>query len=130
MKNVMAEAWKIAREGAKKFGGKVVDYIAEALRMAWALVKKGAKIMEVTLKTLTGSRNHKTWVAEITGKCATYKFKRSFIDEYDNDGSNKFWKLLEGKVYDVCDGGHRYYAKVENGEIKEISAGQISEIFA
>lgn len=42
MKNVMTRAWKIAREGAAKFGGKVKEYFAEALRMAWAEIKKGA----------------------------------------------------------------------------------------
>jgi Streptococcus thermophilus bacteriophage Gp111 protein len=40
MKNVMKKAWEIAREGAKKFGGKVKEYFAEALRMAWAEIKK------------------------------------------------------------------------------------------
>ena|SRR5690625_2261788 len=41
MRNVMKKAWEIAKEGQKKFGGKVKEYFAEALRMAWALVKKG-----------------------------------------------------------------------------------------
>lgn len=40
MRNVMKKAWKIAREGQRKFGGKVKEYFAEALRMAWAVVKK------------------------------------------------------------------------------------------
>ena len=35
MKEVMIRAWEIAREGVKKFGGKVKEYIAEALRIAW-----------------------------------------------------------------------------------------------
>lgn len=43
MKNVMKTAWKIAKEGAAKFGGKVKEYFAEALRMAWAEMKKGSK---------------------------------------------------------------------------------------
>jgi len=33
---VMKTAWAIAREGAAKFGGRAVDYIGEALRLAWA----------------------------------------------------------------------------------------------
>lgn len=36
MKNIMARAWRIAKEGQVKFGGKVSEYIAEALKMAWA----------------------------------------------------------------------------------------------
>lgn len=43
MKNVMKRAWEIAREGVKKFGGKVKEYFAEALKMAWAEFKKGVK---------------------------------------------------------------------------------------
>lgn len=39
MTNVMTQAWEIARQGHTKFGGKVKEYFAEALRMAWAIVK-------------------------------------------------------------------------------------------
>lgn len=39
MKNVMVRAWEIAKEGVKKFGGKVKEYFAQALTMAWAEVK-------------------------------------------------------------------------------------------
>lgn len=39
MKKVMVRAWEIAREGAKKFGGKAIEYIAEALKLAWKEVK-------------------------------------------------------------------------------------------
>ncbi|WP_019156821.1 hypothetical protein [Robertmurraya massiliosenegalensis] len=42
MKNVMTRAWEIAKEGVKKFGGKVKEYFAQALVMAWAEMKKGA----------------------------------------------------------------------------------------
>jgi hypothetical protein len=47
MKNVMVRAWEIAKKGAAKFGGKVKDYFAQALRMAWAEIKKGVKKMEI-----------------------------------------------------------------------------------
>lgn len=42
-KIVMTKAWQIARKGFSKFGGKIKDYFAEALRMAWAIVLKGMK---------------------------------------------------------------------------------------
>src|SRR5690625_3943922 len=44
---VMNKAWEIARKGQSKFGGKVSEYIAEALKMAWALIKKEEKQMEI-----------------------------------------------------------------------------------
>ena len=43
MKNVMTRAWEIAKEGVAKFGGKVKEYFAQALVMAWAEIKKGVK---------------------------------------------------------------------------------------
>jgi hypothetical protein len=49
MKSIMQVAWNIAKKGAKKFGGKATDYIAESMKMAWAmykntLAKKGGDI--------------------------------------------------------------------------------------
>jgi hypothetical protein len=47
MKDVMNRAWEISKEAAKKFGGKPVEYIAEALRMAWKEIKSiGKKIID------------------------------------------------------------------------------------
>jgi hypothetical protein len=48
MQNVMTLAWEIARKGQKKFGGKVREYIAEALRQAWRIVKNAMKKDMVT----------------------------------------------------------------------------------
>ncbi len=39
MKTIMTNAWKIAREAAKKFGGKAIEYISGALKMAWKMAK-------------------------------------------------------------------------------------------
>ena len=36
LKNIMTRAWEIAREAVANFGGKVREYIAEAMKMAWA----------------------------------------------------------------------------------------------
>jgi hypothetical protein len=33
---VMRRAWAVAREGARRFGGAVVAFFAEALRQSWA----------------------------------------------------------------------------------------------
>lgn len=48
MKNVMTRAWEIAKEGVAKFGGKVKEYFAQALVLAWAEIKRGvAKVLEI-----------------------------------------------------------------------------------
>ncbi len=39
-KVIMKNAWTIARDGAKKFGGKPVDYISESLKQAWIIAKQ------------------------------------------------------------------------------------------
>jgi hypothetical protein len=39
-KEVMKNAWAIAKNAAAKFGGKSVEYIAEALKMAWVAAKE------------------------------------------------------------------------------------------
>lgn len=43
-KEIMVNAWRIAREGQKAFGGKVREYVAQALKMAWAQAKGGINI--------------------------------------------------------------------------------------
>ncbi|QBX16201.1 hypothetical protein Javan237_0003 [Streptococcus phage Javan237] len=35
MKEIMTRAWEIAKQGQSKFGGKVSEYISEALKKAW-----------------------------------------------------------------------------------------------
>ena len=36
MKGIMKRAWQIAKEAVVKFGGKVKEYFAQSLKMAWA----------------------------------------------------------------------------------------------
>ena len=43
MRGIMRAAWSWARHGAQKFGGKPVEYLAEALRIVWAEKKKLAR---------------------------------------------------------------------------------------
>ncbi len=40
LKKVMNRAWAIARKGYNQMGGKVTDYLAEAMKIAWAYYKK------------------------------------------------------------------------------------------
>src|SRR4051795_2490398 len=52
---IMRTAWAWARHGARKFGGKPVQYLAEALRIAWAEKKKLAReIAESRARVLVG----------------------------------------------------------------------------
>lgn len=77
MRNVMIRAWEIAREGAEKFGGKAVEYIAAALKMAWAEIKKGANKMLNVIKERA----------------------KEFEAEFANEGKMaKHWAMQKAKV--------------------------------
>src|SRR5690606_21539281 len=49
-KEIMKRAWEISRQGAEKFGGKAIEYIAEALKIAWNEVKTIMKIENEKIK--------------------------------------------------------------------------------
>lgn len=50
-KEVMTLAWEISKRGAKRFGGSAVEYIAEAMKIAWGIVKSEKEETQVhTLK--------------------------------------------------------------------------------
>ncbi|QQZ64493.1 hypothetical protein JI735_34195 (plasmid) [Paenibacillus sonchi] len=46
MKEVMVRAWEIARGAVVRFGGKVKEYFAQALAMAWKEVKEGVAVLK------------------------------------------------------------------------------------
>lgn len=45
-KKVMSRAWRLARQGAEKFGGSAKEYFAISLKMAWAEVKAEEAVAE------------------------------------------------------------------------------------
>lgn len=58
----MKRAWEIAREGQRKFGGKVSEYLSEALKMAWEEVTQDDK------PEFVGSEKQIKWVDDIYPK--------------------------------------------------------------
>lgn len=129
MKNVMTMAWEIARKGATQFGGSVKSYFAEALKLAWAQIKAP---VAVTVELVSGSRKYKSWVAEIVGTHAKFKFERSFINKFRGVEleTNKVYTLEEGKVYNVNNVNTRYYATVRNGRLVELNESEVMELVA
>ena len=49
-KEIMKKAWEIAREGQKAFGGKVSEYFAESLKMAWDQAKNTVSVESLEKK--------------------------------------------------------------------------------
>lgn len=82
MKQVMLKAWEIAREGVKKFGGKVKEYFAEALRMAWRIVKKGGSNMKKV--KLVGSPKQIAWAEDLRKVVvASFEIAKEFAKNSD-----------------------------------------------
>ncbi|KYG88971.1 hypothetical protein A0U40_14845 [[Bacillus] sp. KCTC 13219] len=129
MKNVMTRAWEIAKEGAAKFGGKAKEYFAVALKMAWAETKKPTV---VTIELVSGSRKHRSWIAEIVGTHEKFKFDRQFVNNFRGIDleTDKVYTLEEGKIYDVNNVNSRYYATVRNGQLLELAEYEVSELIA
>lgn len=66
MTNVMTQAWTIAKQGQNKFGGKVSEYFAEALRIAWSIVKGLVKEeKQMKLVELQGTEKQVAWANSI-----------------------------------------------------------------
>lgn len=81
--NVMRKAWELAREGQKKFGGKVKEYFAEALRLAWAFIKKSMEKVQ-----LKGTEKQIKWAENI----------REDVLEIYNIAKEHFLKCLKEKM--------------------------------
>lgn len=119
MKKVMVRAWEIARQGQDKFGGKVKEYFAQALKIAWAETRK------VVINTTSGSRKWKSWVARITGKDARFGFARDFVEPISNSGmAGKEFELNNG-TYEVCNAGERKFIKVIDGQVININKSEV-----
>lgn len=125
--NVMKRAWEIAREGQNRFGGKVSEYFAVSLKMAWAEAKAPKT---ATVNTTYGSKRNKSWVAEITGTHPKWKLNREFVSAVEeNEWSGKVFELENG-IYEVCDAGDREFVKVENGEIEYLEYAEVTAMVA
>jgi hypothetical protein len=124
-KQVMIAAWKIARMAVAKFGGKVSEYLSEALRMAWKNVKAAKSVVTVELRQ--PNRKQKTWVAEIVGTHPVYKFERKFVNPVSF--GETVWELAEG-IYEVCENGRRYFIQVANGDYRAIDVKDVAAAVA
>ena len=92
MMNVMKRAWEIAREAEKESGYKAIEFIAEALRMAWKETKEmtGEEIFKAAIKHAQDKEK----------ECEKMVAKRTVVD---------------GKPVYVCTGEERKALKKEWG---------------
>lgn len=82
LKMIMANAWEIARNGQRKFGGKVKDYFAEALRISWKLyndekARKGGDLVVVAPWFLKKELGHPSVVHTVLRESTLYIVKET-----------------------------------------------------
>lgn len=84
------------------------------------------------------------WVAEITGLCSTYRFKRSFVNgEKDYSEANSigsrgvyvFYPVREGRIYEINEPmswkhDRRYFARFDGDQEIEMSESEVMEWLA
>ncbi|ARF67199.1 hypothetical protein B7C51_04305 [Paenibacillus larvae subsp. pulvifaciens] len=136
--NVMKKAWEIAKDGAAKFGGKVKEYFAEALRMAWEEVKKVSKTTVEDLGFVyMGLKQdlhrfivnadvvvHQIYVRKVLDKGTTSDVKE-VLEPIASGKNNKtgmdasfYWfDVCSAYEYEITKNGATFRFKPKNGEI-------------
>jgi hypothetical protein len=92
MKQIMKRAWEIVRNAIAKFGGKCRDYMAEALRMAWAEVKNAKENIMKTNEMLNDYV-----MKNGVGGYGQKAFVEQFIEALGVDLDNRFILLESGE---------------------------------
>lgn len=142
MQNVMRKAWEIAREGQKKFGGKVKEYFAEALRMAWRIVKameKGFEKMKDVVKEVSGREwknygKHRIYIDANLKLIEQKEIKGNVIGALRRIESSWYYDVPTGKLYrqnyrerDLA-AAHEEVQEFMRSEIKKMVVDKIREI--
>jgi len=107
MQNVMTQAWVIAREGQRKFGGKVREYFAEALRMAWRIAKGMEKEFErmkdivknATCREWKNYGKHRIYVEANIRLVEQKEVKGDIIGALRRIEGTWYYDVIEGKLY-------------------------------
>ncbi|MGG3821113.1 hypothetical protein ABEU79_04885 [Geobacillus thermodenitrificans] len=130
----MKQIMKRAHELARMMEGDYVARLALGLRQAWKEAKQPKKaVLEVRRQPSGG----KEWVAEIVGHHPKFKFERKFITPIARNWSSSgktgttSFLLEEGKIYEVNEPFHgRYFVKVENGKIIDVTVDDVIQKIA
>lgn len=75
-----------------------------------------------------GSRNHKSYIAEIVGEHERWGMDREFVSKNSEQYRIKYAFLKEGKVYEIQDAGERRYVVIEGAQSVEIEKEDVLKI--
>lgn len=118
MKEVMTNAWKIARDAAKKFGGKAIEYISGALKMAWKMAKG---LSEKQIKVLE-DKGFNRWTKYGKDRLYFDMVKAGFMEvSYYKSGFISYSKLQEEEISHSFAGqllGVKVWVDVQTGKLQ------------
>lgn len=89
MKTIMCKAWEIAKKAAKKFGGKAIEYIGGALKMAWEAAKG---LTEKQINSLV-SKGYNRWTTD------DGQYDRLYLNIYEHDGMFHYGKWNGEEIF-------------------------------
>lgn len=131
LQKIMTRAWEIAREAVENFGGKVVEYIAEAMKMAWAEAKEVRYTIE-DLMAMGAKRWQKAGYDRLYLNMAGRKLAKLEISRYNTGNiSSAFFK---GEVISNSSAGRilgsldKAFIDLTTGKLVYTNYGQRDEI--
>lgn len=102
MKNVMTNAWEIARNAVKKFGGNAKEYFAAALKLSWAESKSSVKTV-FAVKDWFVSKNFSSEQAyAINSECDFIEVSKETEKAYNLIFHTAFGKIFSWVPKSVC----------------------------
>lgn len=127
-KELMKEAWNIAREGQKAFGGKVSEYFAQALKMAWAQAKNTIDIEALEKKGFSrwtkGNMDRLYFSLEKAGALELDYYKSGNLSSAYLDGERisnaEAYRLLAVKCFVDLKNGNELVVQNSREEAQEV----------
>lgn len=127
-KEIMSKAWEIAREGQKVFGGKVSEYFAESLKMAWAQVKSSISIEALEKKGFSrwtkGDMDRLYFSLEKSGALELDYYKSGNLRSADLEGERisnaEACRLLAVKCFIDLNNGNKLVVQYGREEAQEV----------
>lgn len=121
MKKVMVRAWEIAKEAVKKFGGKVKEFFAMALTMAWEEVKEGSLVASMVSNRAKELQESLNITLELAEKLEAVE--KAVQEYYGEDDKLTFRVWRDIRVYFDCPFRSSYQNK--KGNYYDIESGKL-----
>lgn len=137
-RNIMVNAWRIAREGQKAFGGKVSEYFAQALKMAWAQAKNAIDIDTLEKKGFSrwtkGDMDRLYFNIQNSGHMEVDHYKTGNISYASVDGeeiSHRFaGQILSVKCFIDLKHENKLVIQYGGPEAREVVEGVVKKVLA